>query len=370
MSLNSSQGSQFSDGVRVGPGFQALYTNGVGGTPPVLIETSSLNKAAGTQLASWAVYDIAPAASAVNNISLALASAGAGYRVLAPGPGAIRVSKFGRQNVIELDVPRAISVTQDAAGTAGNFTIIGYDMYGIRMQEQINGILGETVNGVKAFKWVTAVYFSGASATPISVGTANVFGLPWRVDSGSYGTARYGNISGGINTPTYGSAVLVAGTVNVAAPKIIADSIVLTSRLVPGGGLGNISVVINPGIGFTINSDNAAETSTIAYELVYAFSGGTVIFTPAFQQVGPDPFPIVPSTLITPDVRGTVGIYSPGPALPNGVRRLTVFAYVLGSNVLPDDSIKNLNTYKNSSIPNEFTLNGYPQFWQDPVAGY
>ena len=131
--------------------------------------------------------------------------------------------------------------------------------------------------------------------------------------------------------------------------------------------MGNLSVTINPGISFTISSDNVAETSDVTYQITS--SNSTTVFVPAYQSVGVDPFPIIPSTLTTPDVRGTVGVYPPGGA-PNGIARLTVFAYVLGSNILPDDSIKNLDTYKSSAIPNEFTLNGYPQFWQDPVAGY
>jgi len=60
-----------------------------------------------------------------------------------------------------------------------------------------------------------------------------------------------------------GSATLVAGTVPVARTSIDALSRIFLSRRTPGGTVGNLSYVLNPGVGFTINSDNAADTSLV-----------------------------------------------------------------------------------------------------------
>lgn len=66
-----------------------------------------------------------------------------------------------------------------------------------------------------------------------------------------------------------GTAVLIAGTVTVAATAVTADSrIVLTSQ-VDGGTPGWLRVSARtPATGFTITSSDAADTSTVAWLLV------------------------------------------------------------------------------------------------------
>lgn len=65
---------------------------------------------------------------------------------------------------------------------------------------------------------------------------------------------------------TVGKATLVSGTVTVALPAVDASSVILVSRMTPSGTLGRLSVpVVNPGTGFTITSDSAAENSVIGY---------------------------------------------------------------------------------------------------------
>jgi hypothetical protein len=64
-----------------------------------------------------------------------------------------------------------------------------------------------------------------------------------------------------------GSATLVAGTVAVANTSITANSIIKIWRYTAGGTLGHLSYVNNAGVGFTINSDNAADTSVIRYQI-------------------------------------------------------------------------------------------------------
>jgi len=62
-----------------------------------------------------------------------------------------------------------------------------------------------------------------------------------------------------------GEAVLVAGTVAVARTSILATSRLYLSRRVAAGVPGFLSYVLNPGVGFTINSTAAGDTSTVEW---------------------------------------------------------------------------------------------------------
>ena len=63
-----------------------------------------------------------------------------------------------------------------------------------------------------------------------------------------------------------GTAALVAGTVSVSLSSVSTSTVVLVSRLVPGGTTGHLSVpTISNGTGFTIASTSVSETSLIAW---------------------------------------------------------------------------------------------------------
>jgi len=61
---------------------------------------------------------------------------------------------------------------------------------------------------------------------------------------------------------------LVGGTIAVANTSVTANTVALITDIGAGGTLGNLSVVLTAGVGFTINSTNALDTSTIAWMLV------------------------------------------------------------------------------------------------------
>jgi len=67
----------------------------------------------------------------------------------------------------------------------------------------------------------------------------------------------------------YGTAALIAGTVSVALPGIDSGSVVLLSRMTPGGTLGHLSVPsVVPGTGFTVSSSSGNETSLIGWAVL------------------------------------------------------------------------------------------------------
>jgi hypothetical protein len=88
--------------------------------------------------------------------------------------------------VIQLNTPRAVSITLVTAGTARAYTVAGYDYYGQAMSEVITSVAAATTPGKKAFYQIASVTGAGGgSGTALTVGTTDVFGLPVRcIDAG------------------------------------------------------------------------------------------------------------------------------------------------------------------------------------------
>jgi hypothetical protein len=78
----------------------------------------------------------------------------------------------------------------------------------------------------------------------------------------------YWSPSGALPPVSSGTLVLAAGTATVANSSITASSIVRLSRQAAGGTLGQLSVALTPGSGFTVNSSSVSETSHVYYEVV------------------------------------------------------------------------------------------------------
>ena len=118
---------------------------------------------------------------------------------------------FGQSNTVYLWNPqalvaRAVNVTGSASSTGGNITISGYDIYGVPMSEVIAAPAGATtVNGKKAFKYISSVVPAFTDAHNYSVGTTDIYGFPLRSDF-------FSDVA--IN---YNAAIITANTGYVAA---------------------------------------------------------------------------------------------------------------------------------------------------------
>ena len=155
--------THFSDGVRVGRTFSLNGTATIPGAPisPVYL------------------YDIVPVALDADGIAAAQAVAAAGDLTL---NGALASS-----GTVTLDVPRTVEIDSSNAGnTTQTATVYGTDVYGNAMTETIAFNGTTAVAGQKAFKTVTRVAISAALTGNANVGTTDVFGLPYRVDSRNY----------------------------------------------------------------------------------------------------------------------------------------------------------------------------------------
>lgn len=85
------------------------------------------------------------------------------------------------------------------------------------------------------------------------------------------GTAGKGlRIKTGANARMGTSAAMVAGVIAVANTSVTANTVVFLSPATTGGAQGALSVVLNAGVGFTINSSSATDTSTVNWLLIEA----------------------------------------------------------------------------------------------------
>jgi len=129
------------------------------------------------------VWDTIPQTLQSANIAASQTASAAGNLTLTAGTSATSVVKSNGTTVIQLDVPRALTV--NCSTTARAFTVSGYDYYGQAMTEVITvATAGTAVTGNKAFYQIASVSIAG-SATACVVGTSDYLGLPVRaIDAG------------------------------------------------------------------------------------------------------------------------------------------------------------------------------------------
>jgi hypothetical protein len=98
-----------------------------------------------------------------------------------------------------------------------------------------------------------------------SSGALNLLSTDLAIDTAGKGLAIREGTNGRL-----GQATLVGGTVNVANTTVTANTRVFLQRMTAGGTVGNLTYTVSAGVGFTINSDSATDTSLVNYLLVEA----------------------------------------------------------------------------------------------------
>ena len=131
------------------------------------------------------VWDTIPQAAGAAVIAASQTPAAAGNLTLTAGAGVTSVSTtYG--TVLQLDVPRGVSISQITAGAAVVFTVTGYDYYGQTMTETITSSPANTVAGKKAFYQIVSIAAAGATTTAVTAGTTDVLGCPVRFINKGY----------------------------------------------------------------------------------------------------------------------------------------------------------------------------------------
>ena len=141
------------------------------------------------------VWDVVPQTLVANNIAASQTPAAAGSLTLTAGTSVTSVVLNTGVTVLQLDCPRAVSITQVTGGTARAFTVSGYDYYGQAMSEVITSVAAATTAGKKAFYQISGVTVAGGgTTTAVTVGTTDVLGSPVRIlDLGYIVHAGYNN---------------------------------------------------------------------------------------------------------------------------------------------------------------------------------
>ena len=133
------------------------------------------------------VWDVIPQALVANNIATAQTTSST--ITLTAGTSVKSVVNIYGQTVLQLDIPRAVSIVSGTGTlTNRNVTITGYDYYGQPMSEVIatGTVQSTTVKGKKAFFTILSATISGALGATIAVGTTDILGLPVRVFNVAY----------------------------------------------------------------------------------------------------------------------------------------------------------------------------------------
>lgn len=190
-----SHGTHFSDGVRVGPIIGSQYVPSTGLNPSVLVPSAADSTPPGIYMTPLSILNIVAADVSTASLAALQTPAGAGYLTLRSVsnnsitwmPSYSGTSGPLGTGVIALDVPRNLIVAGAVNVTAADFTAFGWDEYGMPMVETITGPVGANITeGVKAFKYLQAVYVSTGTVANVSVGLGNSFGLPYFIGNKNY----------------------------------------------------------------------------------------------------------------------------------------------------------------------------------------
>lgn len=166
----------------------ASSTTIVGGFEDYLPDPSQMDLGVGP-LGRVYIWDTVPVVLNAANICASQTPAAAGALTLLQTStlGNRYITRADGTNVVQLDVPRAVSITLAGGGTSRVYTVSGYDIYGQAMNENITSSAGSTVNGKKAFFQISSVTGAGGgSGTALTVGTTDILGCPIRVTDFGY----------------------------------------------------------------------------------------------------------------------------------------------------------------------------------------
>lgn len=139
------------------------------------------------------IFDIVPltlnasgyAASQSPSAAALTLSAGTGVTAVVDAFGVTRYTA---------DVPRGVTITSGGNDLGITFLVKGYDQYGSAMSQTVTGTNGGTATTLKAFMSVVSIQPSGAVASTVTAGTADLFGLPVCViDAGYIGNIGWNN---------------------------------------------------------------------------------------------------------------------------------------------------------------------------------
>ena len=320
---------QFSDDLFLGAAQSYVGTNttsNLGNPSPMSLgfgpmgRVYLLDETPATVTTAAVLAAVTPAsATTYSGTQLAAASASAGTS---------RVTLYDGSVVLQLDYPRAVSVTTASGSpTSANITISGYDYYGQPMTEiiQSGAVASTTTNGRKAFFQISSVAFSGGTTVAVSVDTTKIMGLPAKVTDPAYVlTAKF---SAGTIDNTSGVVVGLGGgtttysTQAISGFTIAAPGVATVAYSPPSGTL--VSFTGTPPTGISTGTtywwtNVSSTTGKVSSSQANYLAGTYVTTTGSYTANAASLVPSSTSSATTPDVRGTYAISG----TPDGSKRL------------------------------------------------
>lgn len=125
------------------------------------------------------IFDVVPIALSATAVSAAQAISAAGNALINGGQATAGVATFGTVRAVSI-------VSSSASDTAVTVTLTGTDYYGQTQTQRLTLNGTTTVVSTKTFKTITQAAVSATMVGNLSIGTADVFGLPYAVTNAAY----------------------------------------------------------------------------------------------------------------------------------------------------------------------------------------
>lgn len=203
--------TQLSDGLRTG---NVGLGNETGGAVRII------NQLPGVANSPVFVYDIVPTQLLNNNIAAAQTVSGALFTI--SGSTGTTTTTINGVNYIDLGVARSVTASGASSGTtAVDISVTGLDTYLQPMSQTFSGPTASALTQTtKTFRYVRAVAASGNTVSGVSIGTGDVYGMPYRVDAFGYVVFNWNNTvitaATGFTAASAATATLYTGDVRGA----------------------------------------------------------------------------------------------------------------------------------------------------------
>lgn len=256
----------------------------------------------------------APVALADNAICAAQSLAALGALTI---NGTLAVS-----GAVTLDQPRALQIVSSGADTAV-LTVTGTDVYGRAMSEAMTLNGTTVVNGLKAFKTISAVAGSAAIANLAKVGTTDTLGLPVFVPDDGFVVAelRGGKAVGGVGTQTIPFVInqvdLLASTsqsfVSPVDGFLTGLRVIVSKNSIVTGGTIQVKVGTTNVTGLVATVANSAVPGAVSSATpTTPFSSTTVVTNGSRIQITPASFATSGDLTGYVEISGTQGVLTGG----------------------------------------------------------
>ena len=197
-------------------------------------------------------YDIVPVTA--NTAAYGVLQTPSTGAITLAGSTSVSTATVNGTTVYQADVPRCVQIASGGNDAGITFTVQGYDLYGQAMTQTVTGVSAAAVTTAKAFYQVKAVTHTGSVASTVTVGTADVFGLPFFLKDRGYiasvgwgGTAAQSAVSATVGVTTTPATTFtgdVRGTYQTGSASNGTNRLVL-SQVIGTGQVGTAATTVS-----------------------------------------------------------------------------------------------------------------------------